>query len=163
MSETLPSRLARQTQSLFGLTPLRTLRGEMDDLMNRYLKDWSGEWLPREFSPSCDLSETADAFQIRVDVPGIKPEDISIEVSGNNIRICGERKAEKEEKGKTFHRVERHCGKFTESLSLPCSVKDDKVHAEFEDGVLTVTLPKTEAAKTHKVHIKAIGNGGAKK
>lgn len=163
MPETLPARVSRPAQSLFGLSPFRALREEMDDLMGRFAGSWDGAWLTREFSPALDLSETAEAFQIRVDVPGMKPDDISIEVSGNNVRISGERKAEKEEKGKSYHRVERSVGKFCESLVLPCAIQDDKVQADFDNGVLTVTLPKTAAARTHKVKITAHGNGGAKK
>lgn len=163
MSETLPTRVSRLSQSAFGLAPFRALRDEMDQLMSRFTHDWNGGGLLRDFNPALDLSETADALEIRMDVPGMKSDDISIEVSGNNIRISGERKAEKEEKGKSYHRIERSVGKFCESMTLPCTIKDDKVQAEFRDGVLTIHLPKSEEAKTHKVKIKANGNAEAKK
>jgi HSP20 family protein len=105
-------------------------------------------------TPSIDLSETDDALQIRMDVPGLKAEEINIEVSGNTIRVSGEHKEQTEEKGKTFHRIERHTGAFSRSLTLPVAVKENLVTAETADGVLTVTLPKVEAAKTQKVAVK---------
>ena len=141
------------------LTPFRALRDEFDELFNRLSSDWDGgKWLTREFSPAYDLSETADAFQVRMDVPGIKPDDITVQVTGDSVQISGERKEEKEEKGKTWHRVERHSGSFSQILRLPNPVNEDKVQAEFSDGVLTVTLPKTEATKVKTVKVKSNGN-----
>lgn len=150
---------ALSTQSsrapLFSLTPFRALREEFDDLFNRLSSDWNGNgWLTTEFSPACDVSETTDAFQIRMDVPGIKPDDITVQVTGDSVQISGTRKEEKEEKGKTYHRLERRSGTFSESLRLPTAVNEDKVQAEFHDGVLTVTLPKTEASKIRTVKVK---------
>jgi len=141
------------------LTPFRALRDEFDDLFNRLSADWDGKkWLTSEIKPACDLSETADAFQIRMDVPGIKPDDITVQVTGDSVQISGERKEEKEEKGKTFHRLERRSGTFSQMLRLPSAVNEEKVQAEFSEGVLTVTLPKTEATKTRTVKVKSNGN-----
>ena len=141
------------------LTPFRALRQEFDELFNRLSADWDGKkWLTSEFSPACDLSETAEAFQIRMDVPGIKPDDITVQVTGDSVQVSGERKDEKEEKGKTYHRLERRSGSFTQMLRLPSAVNEEKVQAEFSDGVLTVTLPKTEATKTRTVKVKSNGN-----
>jgi HSP20 family protein len=144
------------------LTPLRALRDEFDDLFNRLSSDWDGgKWLSREYCPACDLSETADAFQIRMDVPGIKPDDITVQIAGDSVQISGERKEEKEEKGKTWHRMERRSGSFSQMLRLPGAVNEDKVHAEFQDGILTITLPKTEATKVRTVKVKSNGNKGS--
>jgi len=141
------------------LTPFRALRDEFDELFNRLSSDWEGgKWLTKEFSPAYDLSETNDAFQIRMDVPGIKPDDITVQVTGDSVQISGERKEEKEEKGKTYHRVERRSGSFSQMLRLPNPVNEEKVQAEFSDGVLTVTLPKTEATKVKTVKVKSNGN-----
>ncbi len=141
------------------LTPFRALREEFDELFNRLSADWEGgKWLTKEFTPACDLSETADAFQVRMDVPGIKPDDITVQVTGDTVQISGERKEDKEEKGKTWHRLERRSGSFSQMLRLPSAVNEDKVHAEFSDGVLTVTLPKTEATKVKTVKVKSNGN-----
>jgi HSP20 family protein len=105
--------------------------------------------------PSIDLSETENKVQLRVDLPGVKPDDVNIEVVGDQIRIRGERKEEKEEKGKTFHRVERRCGTYYRAATLPCAVDEAKAEAEYAEGVLTITLPKSAEAKTKHIKIKA--------
>jgi HSP20 family protein len=92
-----------------------------------------------------------------MDIPGMEAKDIDIEVTGNTLNVSGERKEEKEEKGKTWHRIERKTGSFARSVTLPSAVMEEKVEAAYKDGVLTITLPKTEEAKTHKVKVK--GNG----
>lgn len=150
MSTSLSTKGSRQL-----LRPFQLLRDEVEQAFKNLSTDWEGKWLTAEFSPACDLSETADAYQVRLDVPGIKPEDISVQVTGDSVRISGERKEEKEEKDKTYHRVERRCGSFCEALQLPGGVIEEKVQAEFHDGVLTVTLPKSEATKTRTVKVKA--------
>jgi HSP20 family protein len=137
--------------------PFRALQEEFDDMLSRISEDWNGEWLARPSVPSLDVSETAETVQVRMDVPGIEAKDIDIEITGNMLHVSGERKEEKEEKGKTWHRIERKTGSFARSVTLPSAVKEDKVEAAYKDGVLTITLPKTEEAKTHKVKIK--GNG----
>jgi len=156
MSTALTTRLSQALRPLFVRDPFAGLQKEMDDLISRFAGDMNGNGLPDLISPSVDLSETDDALQLRMDVPGLKANEINIEVSGNTIRISGEHKEEKEEKGKTFHRIERRSGSFTRALTLPAPVKEDKVTAETSDGVLTITLPKTEAAKTHKVCVKPV-------
>lgn len=153
MSTSLSTKGPRQLQPL--LKPLQALREEFEQAFNRLAADWDGKWLTTEFSPACDLSETADAYQVRLDVPGIKPDDITVQVTGNSVRISGERKEEKEDKDKTYHRIERRSGSFCEALQLPGDVKEENVQAEFHDGVLTVTLPKSEASRTRTVKVKA--------
>ncbi len=152
MPAELSTQPSRQPQPLF--KPLRALQEEFDQLFNRLSSEWNGGRLRPEFYAASDLSETADAFQVRMDVPGIKPDDINVQVTGDTVRVSGERKEEKEEKGKTYHRLERRSGKFSETLRLPCAVNEEKVQAEFHDGVLTITLPKTEATKTRTVKVK---------
>jgi HSP20 family protein len=157
MSTALSTRISRGLAPLFGREPFRTLQEEMDDLIGRFSADWNGEWLRGVMVPSIDVTEGDNTLQVRMDVPGVNPEEINIEVTGNTLRVSGERKEEKEEKGKTYHRVERRSGSFARSLTLPCAVKDDKVSAESHEGVLTITLPKTEESKTHKVKVKSNG------
>lgn len=153
MSTAISTHGPRQIQPVF--RPFEMLREEFDDLFNRLSSGWDGKWLTTEFKAASDLSETADAYQIRMDVPGIKPDDITVEVTGETVQISGERKEEKEEKGKTYHRVERRSGKFSEMFTLPGGINEEKVQAEFHEGVLTVTLPKTETSKTRTVKVKA--------
>lgn len=153
MSTAISTRGPRQLQPLF--RPFTALRDEFDELFSRLGANW--DELTTEFKVACDLSETEDAYQIRMDVPGIKADDITVQVTGDSVHIAGERKEEKEEKGKTYHRLERRNGNFSETLRLPTAVNEERVQAEFHDGVLTVTLPKTEATKTRTVKVKSDG------
>lgn len=154
MSTELSTRPSGGLTSWFSRDPFRTLRDEMDSMLSRYATDWEGGWLAGERVPSIDLSESDESLEVKMDLPGIKPEEIDIEVTGDTLRIRGERKEEKEEKGKTYHRIERRSGSFSRSLRLPCTVKEDKVAAEYHDGVLSIMLPKTKEAMTHKVKVK---------
>lgn len=153
MSTSISTKGPRQLQPL--LRPLQALREEFEQAFNRLSSEWDGKWLTPEFNPACDLSETADAYQVRLDVPGIKPDDITVQVTGESVRISGERKEEKEEKDKTYHRIERRSGSFCEVMQLPGAVKEENVQAEFHDGVLTITLPKSEATRTRTVKVKS--------
>jgi HSP20 family protein len=157
MTTTLPTRISRGLSALRGRDPFRALQQEFDDLLSHFSEDWGGDWPARMSVPSLDVSETAEAVQVRMDIPGMEAKDIGIEVTGNMLSVSGERKEEREEKGKTWHRIERKVGSFARSVSLPSAVMEDKVEAAYKDGVLTITLPKTEEAKTHKVKVK--GNG----
>jgi HSP20 family protein len=106
------------------------------------------------FQVALDLSETDDAVEVRMDVPGIQPEEIEVEVSGNLLQITGERKEEQEEKGKTWHRVERSSGSFFRSIKLPCEVESEHIEAHCEHGVLTIILPKSDFKKPRKIQVK---------
>lgn len=154
MTTTMPAQRRGLLSTFPGRDPFRALQEQMDDLIARFESDWNGESGLRTATPSLDLSESEDALEVRTDMPGIKPEDIDIEVTGNTLRISGERNEESEEKGKTFHRIERRHGTFARAITLPCDVDAEKIEAQSNDGVLTVTLPKTEPAKTKKIKVK---------
>jgi len=130
------------------------LRHEMESFLARMWRDDEGSWWTGDFSPSFDLAETEDPFEIRLDVPGMESKDFDVEVNGTIATIRGERKEEKEKKGKTFHRLERCCGAFSHSLTLPCNVNEGEVAAEYANGLLTITLPKREDATPKKVSVK---------
>ncbi len=154
MATNLATRPARSQVSALVRDPLDLFRNEMDDLMSRF---WSGKqdgWLSGIFAPSLDLTESDNSFEVRVDIPGMESKDIDVQVHGNLVTISGERKEEKEEKGKTFHRVERRTGKFSRSLTLPCAINEDEVAADYAKGTLTVKLPKCDEAKCKKVAVK---------
>ncbi|GER46968.1 18.2 kDa class I heat shock protein [Striga asiatica] len=105
-----------------------------------------------------DWKETPEAHVFKVDVPGLKKEEVKVEVEDNSIlQISGERSKEKEEKSDTWHRVERSSGKFLRRFRLPENAKLDRVKAAMEDGVLTVTVPKEEVKKPE---VKAIDISG---
>lgn len=134
---------------------LDTIREELQDMFSQFVGDggslaaWAG------YAPSLDVSETDTTLEVKMDVPGVKPDDIDVQLSGNLLTISGKRAEEKEEKGKTFHRVERSYGSFSRSVTLPCDVKDDKVDAQIHDGILRVTLQKSEEAKTRKIKVRS--------
>ncbi len=156
MTSELSTRPSTKLGRLFERDPFHKLQQQMDDLLSSFSRDWDGgHWLSADFHPSMDVSETEESFQIRVDLPGIKPEEVQVEVRNNVLEITGERKEEREEKGKTWHHTERRVGRFARSLSLPCEVQDDKVVAECSNGVLNILLPKAEKAKSKKIAVKA--------
>jgi len=154
----VPNRAARALRTWFGRDPFRELQTEMDNMLSAFSGRWTGgRDLAEPWSPLMDLSETNTDVLITMDAPGMKPDEIEIEVTGNMVHVHGEHVEEKEEKGRTYHRMERRTGSFSRFVELPCAVKEEKVAAEFKDGVLRVTLPKCEAAKTCKVAVKANG------
>jgi HSP20 family protein len=132
--------------------PFEALRDEISGFRSRFFEDEG--WLGDIMKPSVDMAETDGVIEVTMDIPGVDPKEIDIQVSGNMLTISGEKKEEKEEKGKTFHRVERRYGSFSRSMTLPCPVNEDKVGAECHEGVLKVTLPKTEESKTRKIKVK---------
>ncbi|HEY3932951.1 MAG TPA: Hsp20/alpha crystallin family protein [Verrucomicrobiae bacterium] len=107
----------------------------------------------RAWAPTLDVREDKDNFVIRVELPGLKREDIEVSLQDGALVISGERKFEKTEEGTEVHRQERYYGKFQRALTLSEPVAADKVKADYKDGVLTVTLPKTEEAKPKKIDV----------
>ena len=154
MTTTLPTRTFQGLARPFFSDPFRSLNEEMNDLLGRFSIDWAGGSPIRERIPSLDLTETDGTIEIKMDLPGIKSDEVDIEVDADSIRISGEHKEEQEETGKTFHRIERRAGSFSRLVTLPCAIDQEHVVAESRDGVLTITLPKSEESKTRKVPVK---------
>ena len=125
-----------------------SLQREMDRLFDDFFRRGG---LMR---PSVDVVETDDTVVVKAELPGMEPKDVDISVSGDKLTIKGERKVEKEEKGKTFYRMERCYGSFCRTIELPASVEADKAKADYKNGVLEITLPKTEQVKAKKIPIK---------
>jgi HSP20 family protein len=151
----LSTRFSQALRPLLTRDPFENLQQEIEGLITRFKADGNGDWPASMITPSVDLAEKDDSIEIRMDVPGMKPEEIDIQVTGNTISISGEHQEEKEEKGKTFHRLERRSGAFSRSFALPAAVKEGSVTAECKNGVLTVKLPKTEVAKSRAVKVIA--------
>jgi len=107
----------------------------------------------RPWSPAVDIFETEDDLVLKADVPEVDLKDIDVRVENQTLSLSGERKFEKEDTGKGYHRIERSYGQFTRSFSLPPTVDTEKVAAEYQNGVLTVKLPKKAAAKPRQVKI----------
>jgi HSP20 family protein len=129
-----------------------SLLQEMERLFDRYGDGESlalGDWAPR-----LDLSETRDALIVKVEVPAIDPKEIQVSIMGDVLTVKGEKKEEKEDKEEKYHRVERTYGSFSRSVRLPIPVDQGKVSAAFKNGLLTVTLPKTQAARSTAIPIK---------
>jgi HSP20 family protein len=107
-----------------------------------------------DWTPSVDISETEGEYQIKAEIPDVKKEDVKVTVEDGVLTIQGERKHEKEEKGRKYHRIERSYGSFVRTFSLPDVIEEDKVKAEFKDGVLNLHLPKSEKAKPKAIEVK---------
>ncbi|KPK78878.1 MAG: hypothetical protein AMJ81_14660 [Phycisphaerae bacterium SM23_33] len=135
--------------------PLYRLRDEMNDLFGRFFEDWPLAGTRQEtWWPALDIVEHDDAVVVKADLPGLKTEDIDISVQNNVLTISGEKKESKEEKGESYYHVERRFGSFHRDMTLPAGVDADKVQASYHDGVLTITLPKTEQAKPKRIQVK---------
>ena len=142
-----------------GIRPWDNLREEMDQLFSRV---FGGEEMAggKLLSPSLDLSETDDEIEVRLDLPGFKPDEIDVDLNRNMLTISGEHKEEAEEKveekveDRRYHRIERRRGSFRRTIALPATVQEDKVDASFSDGVLTITMPKADESKSRKIPVK---------
>ena len=120
---------------------LSNFQDELDRLFESPLTGWA---------PALDVHEDKDDYVIRAELPGLKREDIDVSLQDGALVISGERKAEKVEEGVEVHRQERFYGKFQRALSLPEPVAADKVKADYKDGVLTVTLPKSRGSQAEE-------------
>jgi HSP20 family protein len=107
-----------------------------------------------DWMPTVDISETEAEYLIKAELPEVKKEDVKVTVENGVLTLQGERRQEKEEKGKKFHRVERSYGSFVRSFSLPESVDEGAVKAEYKDGVLNLHLPKSERVKPKAIDVK---------
>lgn len=132
-----------------------SFRREMDRLFDRFWED-DGENLPalREWVPSLDFSETADAYMVRIEIPGLEPKDVQVMLQDTVLTVKGEKKEEIKQKDERFYRMERSHGMFSRSLRLPAMVDGAKVNAVFKSGLLTITVPKAPEAKTSTIPIK---------
>ncbi len=133
----------------------RSLQDEFDRLFDGFLTTRNEEGVTTMWTPRVDLSETADAYVVELDVPGVSREDININFHDNTLSISGERKSEKKEEGKgEYVRVERQYGSFYRSFTLPKTVDTEKIDARYEDGVLVITVPKAEESKPRKIDVR---------
>jgi len=132
------NRLAR----IFGLMPPRLPNGDKESMT---ITEWA---------PSVDIIEDEKEWLVKADLPEVKKEDVKVTVENGVLTLTGQRKLEKEEKDKKYHRIERSYGTFLRSFALPDAADGSKVNAEFKDGVLKVHLPKNENAKPKAVEVK---------
>jgi HSP20 family protein len=111
----------------------------------------------RGWIPAMDLVEEDDHFVLRADLPGVREEDVNIELEDNVLTISGERRAEQEDRKEGYYRIERAVGAFSRSLTLPEGIDPERIEAQFENGVLTVKIPKPEEQKARRVAISVGG------
>ncbi|MEW6585288.1 MAG: Hsp20/alpha crystallin family protein [Nitrospirota bacterium] len=140
--------------------PFALLRQEMNTLFDSFFRGFETEPFGTRFgafAPRVDVAETDKEFKVSAELPGMDDKDIDVSLTKDSLTIKGEKKEEKEEKGKSFYRLERSYGSFTRTIPLPVEIVTDKAKAEFKKGILTVTLPKTPQAikETKKVPVKA--------
>jgi HSP20 family protein len=132
----------------------------MDRLFHEFGRGWASEeglatgvWMP-----PVDVFETPESIVLKADLPDVNKDEVDISIENNTLTIRGERKLEKETKEKNFYRMERSYGTFSRSFTLPPTVAADRVEAGFDNGVLTLTLPKREESKPKQIKVKVNSN-----
>jgi HSP20 family protein len=145
--------------------PFVALQSEMNRLFASFFDGFDsgpfGNTTPGELAtmPKVDVSQTAEAVHVTAELPGMKEQDIEVTLAEGHLVIQGEKRAEKEDKDKNYHRIERSYGSFHRSIPLPGEVDDKKVDASFQNGVLTVVLPKvarSEADTAKKIPVRRL-------
>lgn len=141
----------------FKFDPWHSMRGlsELQNEMGNLLETWAtpSKSLAREFQAACDLEETDTHYILSFDLPGVRENDLNIELNKNELTVSGERRYEKCDSERHF--TERSYGRFARSFTLPSTIDPEKIEAHFNHGVLTVSLAKVEAAKPKKIEVKA--------
>ncbi|GIV79298.1 Hsp20/alpha crystallin family protein [Litorilinea aerophila] len=142
--------------------PIYELQRSINSLFDEFFRQfadfglWPGEPLTESFglfNPRVDVSETDKEIRVSAELPGMEPDDIEVTVSGNLLTISGEKRAEHEEQGEQYYRMERTYGSFQRTIPLPYEVDADKVNARYKNGVLTITLPKPGEAQGRRWRI----------
>jgi HSP20 family protein len=139
--------------------PFAVMQREMNRVFDSINRNWGFGAFPElagSFMPRLDVTEDAKAFTVTAELPGMSDKEIDLSISGDTLTIRGEKKEEKEDKNKNYYYSERSYGTFMRSIPLPQQVDTEKVSATFKKGVLTITLPKTDAAmeSTKKIEVK---------
>lgn len=137
--------------------PFRELSsvGHLGRFMDRF-PDWNqSPTTTAAWAPNVDIFENENELLVKAELPGIDPKNVELNVENNVLTISGERKLEFEDKRENYHRVERAYGTFSRSFSLPRLIDENKIEADYKDGVLTVHVPKHERAKPKQIRISA--------
>ena len=123
-----------------------------DEFLNQGFRS-SNEDIGAHWAPSADIKETEEALFVQVELPGLPKEDINIALESGVLTVSGERQFTQEDSKENYHRLERLHGKFSRSFRLPRNIEATQVKAQFENGLLTLELPKTEEAKPRQIEI----------
>lgn len=138
-----------------GFGQLSSLRDEIERLFEEPLAEFARtSQLLNGWTPALDLHEDKENFVVKVEVPGMKKEDIDVTLHEGALSISGERKSDEKFEDAQVYRSERFVGRFQRTINLPAAVAADKIKAQYKDGVLTVTLPKTEEAKPKQINVQ---------
>ena len=130
---------------------------EMDSFLNSFMTKDSDN-VEKTFTPSINVAESDTEYEVSADLPGVNSEDVNVEVHEGQLLISGERESAHEESDKKFHRVERTFGKFERRIGLPENVSESDISADYQDGVLTIVLPKSEKPKPTRIEVKAVSS-----
>ena len=139
--------------------PFRELN-TLQDRMNRLFEEANRGWRSDDpssttsWSPAVDIYETQNEIVVKAELPGMERKDIELSLENNVLTLKGNRQFEKEAKDENYHRIERSYGTFSRSFSIPAVVDESRIAADHRDGVLTITLPKTQKAKAKQIAIK---------
>ena len=136
--------------SLSHFDPLANIRA-FEDAFSRMLSEPQGN---RPWAPAVDIFETENELVLKADLPDVDQNDIDVRVENQTLTLSGERRFEQQENGKGYHRIERSYGRFSRSFAVPNTFDTEKIQAGFRNGVLTVTLPKKEAAKPRQIKVE---------
>ncbi len=141
-----------------GLGPFEDISHEMERMFDSLLGRTVGTMLrsgsAEKFVPSLDVAETPDAFEVSLDLPGVKPEQVKVEMHEGKLIVSGERTSVHDTKDKSMHRIERTSGSFYRAVSLPTDVNVEQIDARYEHGVLHITLPKVAKQQPKKIEIR---------
>lgn len=145
------------------ITPYRPSTDPVSSMfedMLRPLSGWGGRMAGTGLmrAPEADVVEGESEIRVMVELPGMKPEDIELDLENNVLTISGEKREERQEERDTWHLSERRYGKFSRSFVLPRDLEQEKIQASFQEGVLSVTIPKSEKARRRRIEIR--GDGG---
>ena len=137
--------------------PFRELTSLQSQVNRMFSRLGDGEAAERQsWTPSVDVIETDNAIKLKAELAGMKPEDIKIEVQDNVLTVSGERHFEEEVKEDKYYRIERRYGSFSRSIALPQTADEGKIEANYDNGVLEVTVPKVEVAKPKKISVAVV-------
>lgn len=132
--------------------------GDLEVMMDRVFGDGEDKSTP-SFSPRLDIAETESKYEITVDLPGVKADDVQVEMHEERLTISGSRENRVEQQDRQFHRIERTTGAFSRTVMLPATVDHEAIEASYADGVLHVTVPKAAAHQPRKIQVKTTANG----
>lgn len=154
MAKSESKEIVKKTEPARALSPFEEMERRFEDLFRRPFPLLEPSWWPRlrmpeieEVSPKVDIFEEGGDFVVKAEIPGMKKEDIEVNLTDDMVTISGEKKQEEKVEKKDYYRLERSYGSFTRSFRLPKEIQTDKAKATFKDGVLEIKVPKTEEAK----------------